>query len=435
MSKRWQQFAQKFNSQEFNSNEDGTVAVLFGLLTFTMFVMSALAVDYGRVLDMRSRISSSVDAASLAAGKAMLEGKLSDAEIITVATKFFNEDVKPVKTLGTIGTPEIKIDRDNGTVDIDVNSSVKMTLGRVAGVDKMDVPVSSTATFKQKDIEVGMALDITGSMNDPVGGQRKIDGLKKAFENFAEKLIPDIPAEGQNVRIGIAPFAASVNLGNYSGAVTDGRSKDGCVVERRNGTFSDAAVIPDKIGSTTNPTAFQVEADGKQKVYCPSASIIPLTNDKDALIKAVKSFKPDFSTAGHIGTQWAFNLISEKWGGVWGGTSAPAPYVETMGTKPKLVKAVILMTDGIFNTQYHGGTARDQALKLCSAIKDQSNKNVVVFTIGFGLGGDPIAIKTLKDCATPSSTNEYFVNANDSGELDRALQKFAGKLGELRISR
>jgi von Willebrand factor type A domain len=162
--------------------------------------------------------------------------------------------------------------------------------------------------------------------------------------------------------------------------------------------------------------------------------VIPLTNDKDALIKAVKSFKPDFSTAGHIGAQWAFNLISEKWGGVWG-SGAPAPYSQTQGNKPKLVKAVILMTDGIFNMSYHNGMARSQALSLCSAIKDQSNKNVVVFTIGFGLGGDPVAIKTLKDCATPSSTNEYFVNANDSGELDRALQKFAGKLGDLRISR
>jgi Flp pilus assembly protein TadG len=429
MSKRWQQFA-----QDFNTSEEGSVAILFGLLTFTMFVVSALAIDYGRVLDMRSRIASSVDAASLAAGKAMLEGKLTDAEIITVATKYFDEDVKPVTGMGKVGALEIKIDRDNGTVDIDVKSSVKMTVGRVAGIEKMDVPVSSSATFQQKDIEVGMALDITGSMNDVAGGVRKIDGLKKAFENFAEKLIPDHPADGQNVRIGIAPYAASVNLGNYAGKATDGRSKDGCIVERRDGSFSDAAVIPDKIGSTTNLTAFQVESDGKQKVNCPPATVIPLTSDKDALIRAVKRFQPDASTAGHIGTQWAFNLISEKWGGVWG-SGAPAPYSETMGTKPKLVKAVILMTDGIFNTQYHGGTSRDQALKLCSAIKDQSNKNVVVFTIGFGLGGDPIAIKTLRDCATPSATNEYFVNAANADELDRALQKFAGKLGDLRISR
>jgi Flp pilus assembly protein TadG len=428
MSKRWQQFA-----QGFNSSEEGSVAILFGLLTFSMFLVSALAVDYGRVLDMRTRIASSVDAASLAAGKAMLEGKLTDGQIVTLAKKFFTADVKPVISLGTVGTPTIMINRDNGTVDIDVKSSVKMTLGRVAGFDKMDIPVTSSATYQQKDIEVGMALDITGSMNHVVGGVRKIDGLKKAFENFAEKLIPDVAADGQNVRIGIAPYSASVNLGNYAGKVTDGRSKDGCVTERRNGAFSDAAVVPDKIGSITNPTAFQVEADGS-KFACPPATIMPLTGDKDALIKAVNGFQPDTMTAGHLGTQWAFNLVSEKWGGVWG-AGAPAPYSDTMGTHPKLVKAVIIMTDGEFNTSYHGGTSRDQALKLCSAIKDQSNKNVVVFTIGFGLGGDPVAIKTLKDCATPSSTNEYFVNAADTGELDRALQKFAGKLGDLRISR
>ena len=438
MTTRWQH---QFKS--FGSDEQGAVALLFGLMTFVLFCMGAIAIDYSRVIDMRTHIASAVDSSSLAAGRALLDGKLSDDEIITLATTYFNENVKGVKQMGVVGIPSIHIDRDNGTVDIKVDSEVKMTLARVSGLEKMDIPVKSAATYKQKDIEIGMALDITGSMDQRIGGQRKIDGLKKAFENFANTLLPQYPTAGQKVRIGVAPFSASVNLGNYAAAVTNDRSKDGCVTERRNGEFSDAAVTPAASGSTTNPTAFLVAADGTKDIdptegtqgyVCPAPSIMPLSNNKAELIGAVNGFTPAGSTAGHLGLQWAYNLISDKWGGVWGGSSAPSSYSDTLGDNPRLVKAVILMTDGIFNMSYHNDLARKQALQLCSAIKNQSGKNVVVFTIGFGLGGDPVAIQTLKDCATPSEKNEYFVNAADSTELDNALQKFAGKLGQLSLT-
>jgi Flp pilus assembly protein TadG len=438
MTTRWQhQF------KTFGSDEQGAVAVLFGLMTFVLFFVSAIAVDYTRAVDMRTHISSAVDSASLAAGRAMLDGKLSDSEIIDLATKYFTENVKGVKNMGDIGTPSVKIDRGNGTVDIAVQSDIKMTLARLSGWDTMDVPVKSSATYKQKDIEIGMALDITGSMDQRIGGERKIDGLKKAFENFANTLLPQYPTAGQKVRIGVAPFSASVNLGEFAATVSNDRSKDGCVTERRNGEFSDATVAAAPSGSTTNPTAFFVAADGTKDIdptegaqgyVCPTPTLMPLSDNKAQLISAVNGFSPGGSTGGHMGLQWAYNLISYKWAGVWGGASAPASYSDTLGDNPKLVKAVILMTDGIFNMSYHNDLARKQALQLCSSIKSQGGKNVVLFTIGFGLGSDPVAIQTLKDCATPSDKNEYFVNAADSTELDNALQKFAGKLGQLSLT-
>ncbi len=77
-----------------------------------------------------------------------------------------------------------------------------MTLTRLAGFKTLDFPVTTAANFKQKDIEIGMALDITGSMRDhSADGSRKIDGLKKAFETFADRLIPgtaDDLAEGSH---------------------------------------------------------------------------------------------------------------------------------------------------------------------------------------------------------------------------------------------
>ncbi len=441
MSTRWQQQVNKFGS-----DEQGAVAVMFGLMTFVLFFMGALAVDYTRVIDMRTRIVSSVDSASLAAGRALLDGQLSDAEIVEMASTYFNENVKNAKAMGTVGAPVIKIDRENGTVDIDVNSNVNMTLARVGGYEKIDIPVKSAATYKQKDIEVAMALDITGSMGESVGGKRKIDALKGAFEQFADRLIPAQKSDAHRVRIGVAPYSSGINLGMYSANATNDRSVDGCVTERRDGQLTDAPVTIAASKSTTNPTAFLVKEDGRDDIdnsdgstpkgafACPSAALIPLSDDRDALVAAVNSFKAEGWTAGHLGIQWAWNLVSEQWGGTFNGNSAPDAY--NLVKQDKLIKAVVLMTDGSFNTAYHGDKSnnghwsKSQAVKLCDAMK-AAGKDVVVFSVAFNAPKDAQA--TLKACA--SQGDGYYANAESPEDLESAFNNFAAKLTQLRISK
>ena len=355
----------------------------------------------------------------------MLEGKLSDDEIVTLADAYFDKNVAHARNMGTIDTPAITIDRTTGIVTIDVAAKVAMTVSRVGGFKEMAVPVTSTAVYKQRDIEVGMALDITGSMADRINGTRKIDALKSAFELFADRVIPDRQDAGHRARIGLAPYSAGINLGSYAGPASNYRSKDGCVTERKSGTSTDA----------TDP--FYVKADGSKDIdptegastyTCPVSVLNPLSDDKDALIKAVDQYQPDGFTGGHFGAQWAWNLISDKWDGVWGGDSQPDSYEEVQ--EGKLLKAVVLMTDGIFNTAYHGGKSSQQAIALCNAMKQ---KGVVVFAVGFGLGSDPTAINTLQTCATQGAG--YFANASNQEELEAAFSQFAGKLSELRISK
>jgi Flp pilus assembly protein TadG len=399
---------------KFQSDEKGAVAIVFGLtLTATLF-LAGMALDYSRITNVRERVVAAVDSASLAAGRAMLDGKLNDGEIQQLAITYINENVKPAKKSAAIGAPVVKIDRQKGSVDIDVATEVNMTLSRIGGFSKISVPVTSSAVFQQRDIEVGMALDITGSMGEVQGGVKKITALKSAFSNFADKLIPTQPNPANRVRIGVAPYAANVNLGTYAAAASQNQSKDGCVVERKNGQYSDG----------TDPF-YVLPAPNKT---CPSNAILPLSDDKDMLVNYVNQFREGGSTAGHLGVQWAWNLVSDKWAGTWGGDSAPDPYSRV--TDGKLLKAVVLMTDGQFNTQYHGAQSSQQAVALCQAMKD---KGVVVFSVGFGLGGDATALATLKACATPGS--DYFANASSPGELDAAFSKFAGALTALRIAK
>lgn len=427
----------KLTVKKFSSDEQGVVAVLFGMTTFMLFCMGAIAVDYSRIIDMRSKISSAVDSASLAAGRALLDGQLSDSEIISLATAYFTQNVKAATAMGNVGTPTITIDRDQGTVDIDVQSSIKMTLARLAGFNEMDIPVGSEATFKQKDIEVGMALDITGSMDEVRGGKRKIDALKSAFEQFAERLIPEQKTANHRVRIGLAPYSSGVNVGSYAAAVTKNRSKDGCVTERKLAAINDDA-------ATVQP--FLVKEDGKDDIdnsdgstpknafECPSATLMPLSDNRDQLVQSVKAFNPQGWTAGHLGIQWAWNLVSDQWGSTFGGDSVPDPY--TRVADDKLIKAVVLMTDGSFNTAFHGDKAdktnwsKTQAVKMCDAMK-APGKDVVVFAVAFDAPKD--AQETLKACA--SEGDGYYANAANGDELSAAFDNFATKLNALRVSK
>lgn len=398
----------------FQSDERGAVAMIFGVMLTALLFLAGMAMDYSRALNVRSRVVDAADAAVLAAGRAMMDGKLDAAQIKTLATRYFNENVKSVTSQASIDAPSVNVDTATGTIAVNVSSHIKLTLSRVLGMNSIDMPVVSQASFTQKDIEVGMALDITGSMRDPAfDGQSKIAGLKKAFEAFAERLIPDHPSAQQKVRIAIAPYAHTVNLGKFVSSARTG-GNNACVTERQNGTYSDAigAFYPLSTASCI----------GKE------STIVPLSDDRDALVNTVNAFQTYSSTAGHLGVQWAWNLVSPKWGSTWGGNGVPDSFDRVQSGK--LIKAVVLMTDGIFNTQYHGAASKRQAIAMCDAMKAEG---VTVFAVSFSGPREAADTATLKACATQG--NGYFADASSADELEAAFKNFADKLTELRLTK
>lgn len=401
--------------KDFAADERGAVAMLFGLMLTALLFLAGMAVDYTRAVDVRTRVSDAADSAALAAGRALMEGSLSVAEIKDLATKYFNENIKSLKGQATFDTPNVTVDPKTGGVTINVESHVKMTLARLMGKTSMDFPITSVANFSQKDIEVGMALDITGSMRDPAfDGQTKINGLKKAFQAFATRLIPDSSNSAQKVRIAIAPYAHTVNLGSYVNDVTT-KPANSCVTERKSGTYSDET-----------GEFFQLGKSGS--CIGNESKVVPLSDDRDGLIKTVNAFQTYNSTAGHLGVQWAWNLVSPTWGSTWGSGSAPDSLERVQ--EGKLIKAVVLMTDGIFNTQYHGPQSKKQAIELCNAMKAEG---IVVFSVAFSGPREAADTDTLKSCAT--SGQGYFANASSAEELETAFNNFASKLTELRIAK
>ncbi|PXA86982.1 pilus assembly protein TadG [Caulobacter sp. D4A] len=181
---------------------------------------------------------------------------------------------------------------------------------------------------------------------------------------------------------------------------------------------------------------------------CPTSVITPLSTDKTALKAQINALAVGGSTAGQIGLAWGWYMVSPNFSYLWPNTSQkPAAY----GAED-LMKVVVLMTDGAFNTNYckgviakdagsgSGGTADHincaatngdaftQAQTLCTKMKA---KNVIIYTVGFDVGSDATAKSMLSACATSSDYAYFPANAT---ELKTAFKAISQQISALRIA-
>jgi hypothetical protein len=167
------------------------------------------------------------------------------------------------------------------------------------------------------------------------------------------------------------------------------------------------------------------------KTCSPSAEIVPLTKNRDTLKTAIDAFGTGGTTAGQLGTAFAWSMLSPNWANIWPADSKPAAY----GTA-KLRKIAVLMTDGVYNTlQAHSygdnssqaETAQAQAVQLCTNMK---TKGIEVYTVGFQIDNDK-AKTMLAKCATSS---EHNYSAANGDQLKQAFRDIALKIAFLRLT-
>jgi Flp pilus assembly protein TadG len=414
----------------FVTDEQGATGMIFAITLMVMVLFMGISVDLTRAFHTNQAVSNAADAAAIAAAKGLREKSASLSDLQTIASKLFEANIKSSGgRYAKISDFKADIDQDKSLVKISFKAEVPTVFARAAGYDKITMTKSSTAVFGTRDIEVGLALDITGSMGASIGGKKKIDALKEAVTEFATTLMPATPVSGQSIRVAMAPYSAAVNLGSFAATASNNRSSDGCVTER---TTSDR--YSDK--SPSSGGSFRVAGDGRYDIdgteglagsayLCPVSKVKPLTDKRQDIIDEVNTYREGGWTGGHFGAQWAWNLISEDWASVWGSTSKPDTYSKI--AEKKLYKAIVLMTDGVFNTAYHNDTSSKQALELCRNMKD---RGVVVFAVAFNAPSG--AKKTLQDCATPGDA--YYADASDADDLKTAFKQFAATIGALRLS-
>ncbi|MEL6693634.1 MAG: VWA domain-containing protein, partial [Pseudomonadota bacterium] len=156
---------------------------------------------------------------------------------------------------------------------------------------------------------------------------------------------------------------------------------------------------------------------------CRASQPVALTNKRTDLINHIKSLNAGGGTAGHLGIAWSWYLVSEYWGDVFTGASAPLAY-----TEPDSTKVVILMTDGAFNAEIfpEQGNSNTQARNLCDNMKASGVKVYAVALSAPKSGQD-----VLNYCA---SGPDFYFEPDSAAELTDAYRKIATSISDLRIS-
>ncbi|MDB5421446.1 MAG: pilus assembly protein [Brevundimonas sp.] len=222
-----------------------------------------------------------------------------------------------------------------------------------------------------------------------------------------------------------------------------------CVSERIGGqAYSDATPATYKVGTNyPAPASGSLGTVAASSNPCPSATLQPLTASISTLKSKITGLTVTGSTAGQIGLAWGWYSVSPNFNTLWSGNPAGAY------NSSETLKAVILMTDGDFNSPYctgvlaanagsGSGDARDhincnatngdpfvQATALCDAMKLQ---HIVVYTVGFAVTPNSSAANILKGCATGP---DYAFLPASGADLKDDFAAIGRDITRLRISR
>ncbi len=257
--------------------------------------------------------------------------------------------------------------------------------------------------------------------------------MKRAAEDLIDTLFANNPQVGA-VRISIIPYSSAVNIGAayFTAATNQGAGADTCVVERGTmpGAIVDDAPRPGRWAETSNSGA-------NGQYHCPASQVQPLLDiakpaEQTTLRNLINSLNPDGWTAGHIGLAWGWYSVSPNWSAFWPANNQPKPQ------SPDVLKGVLLMTDGMFNTAYFGGnkngddptvvhSSGDQALGLCQNIRDAG---VALFTVAFDA---PVSAADLLTTCAGGAGNAF--TAATSSELRDKFRLVADRLSSLRIAK
>lgn len=198
---------------------------------------------------------------------------------------------------------------------------------------------------------------------------------------------------------------------------------------------------------------------------CLGSTILPLTYKKDDLKSQINGYSAVGSTAGQVGVEWGWYMVSPVFGAIFPSDNRPDPY-----DAQKRLKVVILMTDGEFNTpycngvvagaisgsgdanqhigcsQYTGSNLRNQpvgqysnpfarSVEMCKQMKAAG---VIVYTVGFDISSSSggAGVDTAKEVMQQCATNSDHVYLPENGaSLKSAFGAIGRSISQLRITR
>ncbi len=469
--------------KRFAREEEGMTLPVLGLVFMVLIGLTGTAVDAARFQLVQSRLSFALDAAGLAAGATMNTTNI-ETELAKYMAANFPEDY-----LGA-ATPSVsaQVSDDNMVIDLSATTTVPTTFMNLFGYTSMTITALSQVTRTASGLELVMALDVTGSM--------KWDGKLSAMKTAATSLVNVLygnKTEVDHLWIGLVPFSQTVNIGtgrtswinqtvfatqswgpvSWGGCVDARDSSSGDTVDDPPTTQTYKAYLSPSTDNRPYPYntytytyanrwitqrtptikyyyPFDEDVPGSN-AYCPT-TMTPMTASKTTILNGINALTAQGNTHINLGALWAWNMLSPRWRGLWGGEMDAEGLPLDYGTE-HMNKAVILLTDGEntmsqpiytaygylsdgrLGTTTSTTTARTTLnTKLSTVCTTMKNRGIYVYVIALG-GSTDIGTSTrtlLKNCA---SAGNYYFESPTASELQGVFNAIADSLSNLRVSK
>ena len=179
----------------------GSIKVMTALLIVPLIATVAFAIDYTRVVNVRSHLQAAADAAVLAA-------KMSGTDTTDAATAAAQSFAKANSTnLTGVSLKSVTTTPTAGGFKVELAATVPTPFASVIGFPNMEVAVGSESVFGSADMEVALVLDVTGSMSGAM------EDLKQGAKDLTGALF-GTAGSNNKIKMAVVPYAGTVNIGN-----------------------------------------------------------------------------------------------------------------------------------------------------------------------------------------------------------------------------
>jgi Flp pilus assembly protein TadG len=409
----------------------GNVAIIFSIAIVPIIGGVGAAVDYSMANSNRASMQKALDATALALAKLM---PLTQAQLNEKGWQFFSASIGTLKVSLpqsglVITTPTV------GKIHLVATGHYTPQISSFMGVQTFPVAVNTEVQWGMKKLELALALDNTGSMDD----DNKMVELKKAAKNLLTTLQASIVNTG-DVKVSIIPFHKEVRVNTTTYPYTGSWLKwddwenenqtcswggwgwgGSCTPKNKNtwdGCISDRDQPND--ASDTAPTGSANKFPARQCSYSPLATLLPLTSNFTTLNNKIDEMVPNGGTNVAIGLQWA-----------WHSLTAGEPLTEAAAPSNDLSKYIILMTDGVATINRWSGTGSSPcaacAARITATCTAAKAAGIRIYTIRV-IDGDA---DILRSCASDPSM--YF-DVQTASQLTSVFNSIGSTLAQLHLS-
>lgn len=454
----------------FQRDRRGNFVIMAGFSLPMLVLAAGYGVNIGQITLTKTNLLQALDAAVTSTARDLTTGAITDKEAPKVFEALLSANgLRAYAEEGKLKLDSLVIDKKEKTVKAQASVILDVAFPLFGIDNRQIISAGSAALYSDKKIEVAMMLDVTGSMQ-AAWPDDKMGDLKKAAKNAVTTLLASNKPTNPRIRIALVPYANSVNVGKAIadvavfaernaleriqapgntawGALNTAKTrKDNCATERK-GLYALTDDGPERsmvnrdflldsfAAGYYDPIAWVTYAPS---ATCPNAEILPLTSDAKRLTDRIDSFVAAGGTGGHIGVQWAWYMLSEKWKNVVGVSAAAAK------TDPNAVaKYAILMTDGEFNLGFDGALLVHEVYGSVAALRsvprakllcaEMRKAGIEIFTIGFKL--QPQHRDVMRSCATPDTGgSKHFYDTANGEELNAAFNEIARNIERLALT-